>query len=126
MRLVWVSLILLLVISGCFAYREMSKGASYKRSRWLHVLGAVLFFGAFVNFLIFALVSAAIGGDAVAGRAVDGHYYLSSHGHDTEVSESLYRYSYAHTMSTWITHPLGFLGWFLIQWAKQIEKSAPK
>jgi hypothetical protein len=124
--MIWVSLTLVLVFVACFSYGVVGKGASYKCSRWLHVLGAVLFIGAIVNFLIYWHVAVAIGGDALAGRATDGRYYLSSHGRRTEVSESLYRYSYAHTISTWITQPLGLLGWFLMYRADRIERYPPK
>jgi hypothetical protein len=69
-------------------------------------------------------VAVYIGGDAVSGK-IDGQtYYVSSHGKLTEVSEATWRYSYAHTASTWITHPLGALGWFLM-YLTQPRKDSP-
>jgi hypothetical protein len=51
-----------------------------------------------------------IGGDAISGKVDGGRYYVSSRGKLTEVSSSVWHYSRAHTISVWITHPLGIVG----------------
>ncbi|WP_171474906.1 hypothetical protein [Frigoriglobus tundricola] len=73
-----------------------------------------LFYLAFVNFAVFWVVAAKIGGDAVSGRAGDGRYFLSDHGVRTEVSRSVYNYSLVHTVSVWATHGLAVGGGLLL------------
>lgn len=85
-----------------------------RRKAVVHLLGALLFFGGLLNFLIFWHVAVFLGGDAVSGKVEDGRYFVSGHGKLTEVSAETWRYSYAHTVSTWITHPLAGLGWLLM------------
>jgi hypothetical protein len=90
----------------------------------LHWLGALLFFGAVLNFVVFWHVAVSIGGDAVSGRVEDGKYFVSSHGRLTEVSEATWRYSYAHKTSIWVTHPLGGVGALLLYLADRERKKA--
>ena len=67
-----------------------------------------------LNFLAFAIIATCLGGDAINGRSENGHYFFSSHGKETEVSEAVYSYSRIHTYSVWITHPLAIAsGWIL-------------
>jgi hypothetical protein len=73
-------------------------------------VGKVLFFIAWINFAVFWVVAVCIGGDAISGKAVNGHFYVSSHGKLTEVSRAVWNYSRIHTMSIWITHPIGIFG----------------
>lgn len=68
-----------------------------------------LFALAFLNFVVFVGVTFALGGDAINGTSGDGHYYLGSHGKYTEVSQGVFRYSEAHTLSLFITHPVGIV-----------------
>ena len=49
-----------------------------------------------------------LGGDAINGYIRDGHYFLGSHGSYTEVSSSVWTYSYYHSISTSVTHLLVF------------------
>jgi hypothetical protein len=67
-----------------------------------------LFLGA-VNFAGFSIGTLYLGGDAVNGSAVGGHYFLSNHGHLTEVSRSIFTYSKWHARSVWFTHPIAML-----------------
>ena len=60
----------------------------------------------FVNFFAFFVISTRLGGDALNGYERDGHYYVSSQGRATEVSEIQWRLSRLHAISIWITHPL--------------------
>jgi hypothetical protein len=73
-----------------------------------------LFFLCFANFTVFFFVAIYIGGDAISGKEVDGHYFLSNHGHLTEVSRAVFTYSLWHTRSVFVTHPLGFLSAWLL------------
>jgi hypothetical protein len=67
-----------------------------------------------LNFASFWIVAVIIGGDAVSNPPQDGRYYVSEHGHRTEVSRSVYEYSLFHARSVWVTHPLAFLGGYLL------------
>ncbi len=77
---------------------------------------------AMINFIAFMIISVKIGGDAISGKAEQGHYYLSEHGRETEVSYPVYLYSYIHTISVLITHPLALLAGFFLSKAKKTEK----
>jgi hypothetical protein len=63
----------------------------------------------FLNFLAFMAVAGNIGGDALNGKIVDGHFFLGSHGHFTEVTQAVFNYSAWHARSVFFTHPLAFL-----------------
>jgi hypothetical protein len=77
-----------------------------------------------LNFVIFVIVAVAIGGDAVNGKAVGGHYYLASHGKLTEVSEAVYTYSLWHVRSLLVTHPLAILTGYLANRERRARKAA--
>jgi hypothetical protein len=64
------------------------------------------FLAGIVNFFVFFLAAVYLGGDALSGRAVDGHYFLSSHGRLTEVSQAVFTYSEWHVRGVFITHPI--------------------
>lgn len=72
-----------------------------------------LFFLGWLNFLIFFIAAVALGGDAFSGRVEAGHYYLSSHGHLTEVSRGIFNYSRIHTYATLLTQPLALLAGYV-------------
>jgi hypothetical protein len=76
----------------------------------LYLFGAALFLGGVLNFAAFWHMSVHLGGDALAGRVVDGKYFLASHGKVTEVSEATWRYSHVHAKSIPLTHVLGGVG----------------
>ncbi|HKM68340.1 MAG TPA: hypothetical protein VJX70_14310 [Candidatus Acidoferrum sp.] len=67
-----------------------------------------------VNFAVFWVAAVYLGGDALSGHAFDGRYYLSSHGHLTEVSRAVFTYSKWHTYSVFLTHPLAILSVILL------------
>ena len=46
------------------------------------------------SFIVFVAFSLLVGGDALNGFAVEGRYYVSSHGNDTEVSWLTYTISW--------------------------------
>ena len=77
-----------------------------------------------LNFVIFVIVAVTIGGDAVNGKAVGGHYYLASHGKLTEVSEAVYTYSLWHVRSLFVTHPLAILTGYLSNRERRARKAA--
>jgi len=87
--------------------------------------GYTLFVIGFLNFTCFCIIAAVIGGDAVGHGPIDGKYYVSSHGRRTEVSRSVYEYSWYHTRSTWVTHPLMAVGWYLVYSEEKKRKSKP-
>ena len=74
-----------------------------------------------VNFVLFFIGAVYLGGDAVNGKIVDGHYFLMSHGRYTEVSADIFNYSRWHAYSTWVTHPLAFAAGY---WYYRIKRAA--
>jgi len=76
-----------------------------RRAKFIFYPACVL---ALVNFTVFVILAVHFGGDAINGYIKNGHYFLASHGHDTEVSSSVWTYSYYHSISVWITHLLVF------------------
>ena len=88
-------------------------------------IGMALFFLAIINFAAFAVIALSIGGDALNGKQENGHYYVSSHGKLTEVSRSVWLYSAAHSISLFVTHPLGFAGAGLAAWSNRKRSRSP-
>ncbi|HXD52780.1 MAG TPA: hypothetical protein VN689_12855, partial [Burkholderiales bacterium] len=66
----------------------------------------VIFTLGLVNFALYLIGAIYLGGDAINGKIVDGHYFLMSHGRYTEVSADISNYSKWHVYSTWVTHLL--------------------
>ena len=58
------------------------------------------------NFFTFFVGATYLGGDAVNGKTEAGQYFLSWHGHLTQVSEAIFRYSYAHVVAVFVLLPL--------------------
>ncbi len=88
--------------------------------RWAAILGTALFVVAMVNFTAFFIAALALGGDALNGKAEDGHYYLRNKRKYTEVSREVWLYSRAHAISVIVTHPLGiFAGGGLLAYANR-------
>jgi hypothetical protein len=81
-----------------------------------------IFYACVLNFVVFWIVAVLIGGDALSGEARNGRYFLSSHGHLTEVSHAVFVYSLCHVLSVFVTHPLGFVCAFL--WNRDWKKYA--
>ena len=69
----------------------------------------VLFWLAIVNFVVFVAIAVPLGGDALNGTSRDGHYYLMQHGIYTEVSRPIFIYSTIHTLSLFVTPPVGII-----------------
>ncbi len=78
-----------------------------------------------LNFISFWIVAGVIGGDAVNGKTVGGRYYVSDHGHDTEVSRSVFDYCRFHAHSVWVTHPLAMVGVLILYGEHEKRKSKP-
>ena len=72
----------------------------------LAVVGVVV---GVLNFFAFLAISGRLGGDALNGYERDGRYYVSSHGHATEVSAAQWRLSRVHAISVFVTHPLALV-----------------
>lgn len=61
------------------------------------------------NLGVFAILSLAIGGDAMNGYVSNEHYFLLGKGFVTEVSSTIYRYSWWHALSVELSAPLFFI-----------------
>ena len=72
---------------------------------WIPV---VVFFGVFINFIVFIMISLFIGGTAQNGLVADGKYYLGDHGLH-EVSKEIYVFSEVYTNFTDATFPLAYI-----------------
>lgn len=64
-----------------------------------------------LNLLTCFLGSKYFGGDALNGHAEHGRYFLSDHGRLTEVSATVFTYSYWHHASLFAMIPLAIVGW---------------
>jgi hypothetical protein len=62
------------------------------------------------NFLIFGGMAAKLGGDAWNGYAEKGHYFLRQHGQFTQVSESVFQYSWWHVFTVVWSFPIVMIG----------------
>ena len=69
-----------------------------------------------VNCGAFLAIGAYLGGYALLGEIVDGHAYLGSRGHITEVGGDVFLYSLWHGRSALITLPLAIV--FLVMWTR--------
>jgi hypothetical protein len=74
-----------------------------------------------VNFLAFVALSIYLGGDALNGHVINGHYFLGSHGRYTEVSQRVFQYSRWHATSIFATHPIGALCAVLLRLGKRFR-----
>lgn len=61
----------------------------------------------FGNLLLFVAIGMLLGGTAPLGQASNHQYFLGDHGRMTQVPLWIYSYSWIHTMSQFITFPLG-------------------
>ncbi len=74
------------------------------------------------NFGAFLLISLWLGGDAVNGHSMNGHYFLNDHGQLTETTRGVFLYSKIHAYSLFISGPSTIIGMFVYQqWKKQNE-----
>ena len=76
---------------------------------------ALIVIVAILNFLAFFVISISVGGDALNGRVVNGHYYLYGHGKLNEVSPALFAYSRWHGISLVVTLPPAMLLVFVLK-----------
>lgn len=119
-------LFLLIFVLGLIgvARQVISKWGSLDvRRRWCLLTVMIclfVFVGGLSNFIVFWIVSSAIGGDALNGEVVDGRYYVSNHGRLTEVSRGMWVYLWYHGWSTDVTHLLAFLAFLVMVVAKRI------
>jgi hypothetical protein len=71
-----------------------------ERVCWVVCLGLV------ANWFAFGIITMSLGGEGWSGYAVDGHYFLRSHGHDTETSWAVWEYTRMHATFSFVTLPL--------------------
>jgi ABC-type Fe3+ transport system permease subunit len=82
---------------------------------WAEGISGTLFAVAILNFLAFSVHTGRLGGSADHTKNADGHYFVSTHGTFTEVTEEQWHAVRMHGISVNITHPLGILvGGFLV------------
>lgn len=74
----------------------------------------LLFLLGILNFFVFWFAALYLGGDALSGRVLNGHYFLSNHGHLHEVSARVFAYSKWHTLTVLVTHPVAILSAWLL------------
>ena len=74
--------------------------------REIENLAPILFVVALVNFATFWVVAIFLGGDAINGKMENDHYYLANQGELTEVSRTVWLYSFWHTTSVFVTQSL--------------------
>jgi hypothetical protein len=84
-------------------------------------LSLFVFYAGLVNFALFIIISAFLGGSAGNGIVRSGHYYVGAHGKITEVSERIYRFSQIHEYSTFVMLPLSIVA---LVYAKSLRKRA--
>jgi hypothetical protein len=97
--------------STCRAYfqsLQVGKGVAVIK-KVIHKACRAIFAIAILNFLLFFIITLVIGGDAINGEIVDGHYYLGGGGRHTEVNYYVFMFSKLHAISVFITHPLAML-----------------
>lgn len=78
---------------------------------------------ALANFSLFVVGLFAVGGEAVSGRSEDGRYFLGYRDRYTEVSRSVFLYSFLHTLSLFVTHPLAIAAGFRA--GRRARRSSP-
>lgn len=64
---------------------------------------------AFVNFLVFALITGFLGGTAAAGTVRNGHYFLGEKARLVEVSRGVYWLSLVHVWVVAVTTVAGLI-----------------
>ena len=69
----------------------------------------IWFWIAFVNFLGFVFLWFLIGGNALNGGMENGSYFVASGRSRSEVSAFVFGYSLAHTLSLFVTQPIGVI-----------------
>jgi hypothetical protein len=75
-----------------------------KRAKWILYPTSIL---AWLNFVVFWVVTVCLGGDAGNGYSKNGHFFVCAHGACHEVSKAIWNYSYWHSISA-------FWGIFLV------------
>jgi len=69
----------------------------------MRFVGIILIIICVLNIVVFFVVGALIGGDAINGKVENERYFLGDHGHYTEVSRAVYEYSRVHALSVFVT-----------------------
>src|SRR5262245_14664060 len=96
------------VIAACqFVSRFPSLDWRQRAQALITGIAISLFFLGILNFALFWTIGIAIGG--TADKVENGRFFIKSNGRHTEVPEEVWTYSYYHTHSIWVTHPLGML-----------------
>lgn len=75
-----------------------------------------------INFVTFIATSQHLGGDALNGYQANGRYYVSNHGHSTEVSPSEWQKNRFQAISVFATHPLAIAAMFYLLFSDLFPK----
>jgi len=89
-----------------------------KRAKWIIYSTTAL---AFPNFVIFWLITVYLGGDALNGFIKNSHYFVCAHGACTEVSKSIWTFSYWHAISAYAGIVLIFIEAAILVNTKDID-----
>lgn len=94
-------------------HRHAAFFRSVRRSRCGRI-GLALFWGCWLNMLACSIIASMLGGDAVYGVIEGDQYFLTDHGHRTQVEPWVFWYSRAHHISMLIGIPFIILGAIMI------------
>jgi hypothetical protein len=80
----------------------------------LTILSIAAIVAAGVLFALFMADVSRLGGDALSGQVVDGHWFVGEHGRATEVSEADWTRNRDLAVGTFVAFPLGMLSFFYL------------
>lgn len=69
----------------------------------------IVFWLALINLCAFVVGTVLLGRDAFNGTARNGRYFLAEHEHYVAVSRTVFIYSAVHTLSLFVTLPMGIV-----------------
>lgn len=75
----------------------------------LKYIGLSVFLAGILNFAAFGIHTTCKGGSAYDGRVMGGHYFVSEHGRETEVSKTVYDRLLMHEKSAMISFPIALV-----------------
>lgn len=87
------------------------------------MLWGALFLIGWLNCVVFVLIGAHLGGDALNSFRLEGSYFLADHGRITKVSASVWWYSFVHGLFTLATVLLAMIAGYKYE---RLRRSAEK
>src|SRR5262245_52844237 len=92
--------------------------------RGIRIMKPLLWVAA-VNLFLFFVGTGYLGGSAVGGREIGGHYYVVEHEHRFEVTRGEFIYSRIHSISVMVTTPLPMLVFGILCLTGDANRSKP-